>query len=543
MSIEDVDYMIGNSDENSIVIFVDSKNRDLNAYPKPSSYVVDFSEHPIKNVYGIEILDATIPATAYTIDEYSCNIGFSQVFNVDGATVYDTSDPTSFLYNIARFQFNSAFDILFSANGNANIFICTNYDNWSLLKQGYNTSESTPNVNVISNSTIQTVATNTAFYIKVAPISDTGIYSLTIDGTTFSINDVIVYDGYINIENTSTSGTYATCSFHHDIATNSIVYFECVTLDKAAAIAHITNFQYGPLYDLYVANTFMRIVNGSYTAPFLLSQLQAMFNNPAYNQYITLCLPFSVGNYTFINPEFSDKPIPGTDSITQLVEWTSASTYPFIFDMRKTTANYILGFSEYANSYSNYVTFTYNTNMRLFMSTHSLVLNSVTKMYPMIITSPGVVNLESVRYLILRCPEIESHLLGSYANFKYAPGVGLFKLTTSNSLMNLRFDFVNITRKPFHPIGKLAKLTFTFETSTGDLYDFKGVDHVLLLSIRYYAPKHINRLPVSILNPYYNPNILDYQLKQYGDGTPQHIKNRLKDVSMADVIREQKEYM
>jgi hypothetical protein len=107
--------------------------------------------------------------------------------------------------------------------------------------------------------------------------------------------------------------------------------------------------------------------------------------------------------------------------------------------------------------------------------------------------------------------------------------------------MNLRFDFVNITRKPFHPIGKLAKLTLAFETKTGELYDFKGVDHVLLLSIRYYAPKHVTRLPISRLNPYYTPNILEYQLKQYGDGRKQIAGSR--DVSLEDIIREQKDYM
>lgn len=131
-------------------------------------------------------------------------------------------------------------------------------------------------------------------------------------------------------------------------------------------------------------------------------------------------------------------------------------------------------------------------------------------------------------------------MLGSYANFKYAPGIGLFKLTSSNSLMNLRFDFVNIVRKPFHPIGKLGKLTLAFENPDTSLYDFKGVDHVLMISIKYYAPKNITRVPKSVLNPQYLPNILEYQLKQYKDGS---LARRLREkYSLEEVVQEQKKY-
>ena len=158
--------------------------------------------------------------------------------------------------------------------------------------------------------------------------------------------------------------------------------------------------------------------------------------------------------------------------------------------------------------------------------------------------SPGILNLENARYIILRCPEIESHLLGTYMNFKYSPGIGLFKLSDSNTLLNLRFDFLNIIRKPFHPIGKLPKLTLSFERNDGTLYDFKGVDHVLLISIKYYDPKNVTRLSTSVLNPYYVPDILQYQLNENTHKTNEENTLRQKsDKEIDSIIQEQRKYM
>jgi hypothetical protein len=127
------------------------------------------------------------------------------------------------------------------------------------------------------------------------------------------------------------------------------------------------------------------------------------------------------------------------------------------------------------------------------------------------IQAPGIVNLLGYRYLILRCKEMEDHLLGSYAYINYTPGIGLFKLASSyNDVTHLRFDFVNLVRKPFHPIGKLSKLTFRFETQDGNLYDFKGVNHQMLFVIKFLTPTQKVSFNKGILNPNYNPNFMNY---------------------------------
>jgi len=115
----------------------------------------------------------------------------------------------------------------------------------------------------------------------------------------------------------------------------------------------------------------------------------------------------------------------------------------------------------------------------------------------------------------------------------------LFKLTSTNDVAQLRFDFINLIKKPFHPIGKLSKITMNFTLSDGTLYDFKGVDFQVLISIKYYAAKNktekdLNQVK-SILNPNYNPDYLTYITE-----IPE--KKDKRQFSKKDVLLEQNKY-
>lgn len=70
MAIDDVQYLVENSVEDSIQLFIDSSNRNYEFYLEPSEYVVHFDE-PIKNVFGINILDAAIPASMFNIENFN----------------------------------------------------------------------------------------------------------------------------------------------------------------------------------------------------------------------------------------------------------------------------------------------------------------------------------------------------------------------------------------------------------------------------------------------------------------------------------------
>jgi hypothetical protein len=129
------------------------------------------------------------------------------------------------------------------------------------------------------------------------------------------------------------------------------------------------------------------------------------------------------------------------------------------------------------------------------------------------ITSPGLANLTGERYIMIRCPEIEQYLYRDRAYEKYHAGLGMVKLA-GYGYREQRYDFVSFPPRRFHPIGKLSKLTIRLEKPGGELYDAHGVDHTLLLVVRYYAVG-AQDLPggaavPSVLAPGYLPDLHAY---------------------------------
>lgn len=67
MSVEDVEFMKKHSLKQNYTFIVDSRFRNKEEYPEPNFYQIVFDQ-PFKNVFGIEILDVTIPKTMYNVD-------------------------------------------------------------------------------------------------------------------------------------------------------------------------------------------------------------------------------------------------------------------------------------------------------------------------------------------------------------------------------------------------------------------------------------------------------------------------------------------
>lgn len=134
------------------------------------------------------------------------------------------------------------------------------------------------------------------------------------------------------------------------------------------------------------------------------------------------------------------------------------------------------------------------------------------------VVAPGIANLLGVRYITLRCPEIEQHLYSGMTYGSHSTGLGVFKLPAGSQVSNLRFDFISQVRKPFHPIGRLSRMTLRFELSDGTLYDFKGINTQVLLAVKFLTPGKRTPLARSVLNPDYDPDFLRYTTRAM-DGT------------------------
>jgi hypothetical protein len=204
---------------------------------------------------------------------------------------------------------------------------------------------------------------------------------------------------------------------------------------------------------------------------------------------------------------------------------------PFIFNMYDSTLAETLGFNllvkkEFHNiKYSYYDKLTIkkpildeNSNvikysnvlqsMRLYISFKNNNILDINRKYHLI--SPGMVCFTGEKYIVLRSPEIEEYSFGSlsYTN----NNLGIAKLRTNSLGFNDEKLYVTkIPIREFHPVGKLSKLTFKFETNNGNLYDFKGVNHNLTIAIYYFEPKFTNDRFNSILNPNYTINFNDYK--------------------------------
>jgi hypothetical protein len=185
---------------------------------------------------------------------------------------------------------------------------------------------------------------------------------------------------------------------------------------------------------------------------------------------------------------------------------------PFFFDMSKSTIRDVLGFDELPDPFEvkmyTKITFPMLNSEIVFAATK----NNVENVYGL--TPPGVVNLLGVRYLTLRCPEIESHLLGSIGFGNADIGLGIFKIPSPYETANLKFDFFNFVKKPFHPIGKLNKLSIRFEREPNVPYNFRGINHHVLITLKYYIPTMNVGLTTPILNPNYNPDFLKYMVER-----------------------------
>ena len=167
--------------------------------------------------------------------------------------------------------------------------------------------------------------------------------------------------------------------------------------------------------------------------------------------------------------------------------------------------------------------------------------------------SPGMLNLASENYIILRCEEIENHLRGSYDVKDNSPGLGVLNIDVQGYASG-RTEFFSVNYKEFHPIGKLNKLKFRFERkSDGELYNFKNVDLHFIMTIKFLRPKQKQTFEKSILNPNYNPNYLGYFNKtlqdQYDDSSndesdidDQYFENEFNDIENRMIHRSNRHY-
>lgn len=456
-AIEDVDYLWENSEKDAHLIYLDSERRDKRIFPYPNQYTVEF-QTPIKLVYGYDVLDAMIPTTMFNVEKNNNRL----VVGVIKSSRQDWEFDSNAMYEEFAETAPEIIDRMLDPSP-GKLFLCNRS---SMDMYGINYK-----------------------YVKdtefMFPVVMTDV--LPVSKVKTSESDVQLGDTWYcpDLEDAS-----VVVRFNVDEASMTVTIWSHVYVSEIDS-ATISQTQ---AFDIYVSiyNVTLPVQNYENT------QLQQ-------NMSMVLSLFDIQCEHTSEIPDQANK-------------LTFSSYDPFFFNMKDSTCSMILGFDELSElGMSSYMSFPLkmDPDRRIFASRFDQQsgLNQI--------TSPGLLNLHGVRFLVLRCPELEAHAFSGKTFTRNTTGLGIFKLVaTTNGISSLRFDYTNFVVKPFHPIGKLCRLSVRFEQSNGELYDFKGVNHHILLSIKYLVPSvsktasiALHRYQIRELNEEYDPNVMQFLMK------------------------------
>lgn len=472
--IEDVQYLQQHCEVDSTVVYVDSDLRDRNYFPYPAEYTVTFDQ-PFKLIVGFDVLDASIPTTMWNVDRYNGTLALTLVSG-------PSSSPQSKIEIVEKFKdikdiknFNRLYQRNHLPNQLAENFVIVINDDY------YWRNEIQPNIDFTS---IQETSPYFVYILNSARAPNIKLAPVNLDKNSYFTFTYLNELYYSESDDPDLRNLVEANNFILKISQISgnfdIYYYEEYQIDQAT----YTSILQAKRYTLHIGNYYKQIELGNYDITSLKVQLNTVWN------------PTTIEFETTVSPD-NKQGIYKIQSATGLVI-VNATIGKLIKQ---------LGFDTYPRRDENtrYRVDTVGSNQRSFFGLYNQDLRGY------IVTAPGIVNLLGDRFVIVKCKEIEDHLLGSYGYTQQSPGIGLFKLAASyNDVTHLRFDFVNLVRKPFHPIGKLSKLSVRFETPEGNLYDFKGINHQILFLFKFLVPTQKNKIPKPILNPNYDPNFMNY---------------------------------
>ena len=531
----DVEYLRANSRVQSSLIFVDSSTRDRSVWPDPAEFTIVFDQ-PYTNVVSMTVLDATIPSTMYVVDRHNDHMRFFvrtsgseevlaglraalsalEDFPPVRNLFADLSTPERRLKFFdgalpppqQQQQEQEQEEQQGAASGDPSA-LGVFRNAYGLLREGEGLPpETTPHLILADSATLCGAPPTSSVFRGAdgAPRALLEIVSAATGGSGYMFSapygcwspddEAFCFPG----ENTA----YA-LSLGPDAGGFSLVSYTSAAVPPGAEGGH--------LHEIAFFN--VTIEAGNYDPPGFSAAFQhAMPPDPARpseRKVIDIGSPSKI--FLKETPEYM--------KYSSSVHFTSP--YPFWFDMESSEIKEVLGFTGFAEDGNNamYSRLLYRGNRRIFGALPIAGEGATIQQTSWRLTSPGTLNLNGIRFVILRCPQIEG-ATPSLSAQNYSAGLGLFKLY-DQTLSHLRFDFVKLDKADFHPIGKLSRLHLRLERLGGEMYDFKGADFHIVLVINYMEParphftserlrkaSRSSALGGRHLNPDYDPDVLRY---------------------------------
>lgn len=497
MSIEDVDYLKEHSHRQAYTFLVDSKDRDKRVYPTPSEYIVEFTT-PFRNVIGMEVIDASIPRTMYNVDVINNKLRFFIHDNTYNLESYHVAQSVEIAVPEGDYTIQTLIPAL-------NRLLFMHVNNQASKPIAYITAKSTTNPPDVQNKL--------AFHCP---------YPFFFDLEHSSIAETLGFDMFTQEAEASVpilSRQYDNPWYHQGFYRR----YHSVDVPPQLQLGEERTVFEGPrgvLRSLSVQSPTHRVAQRFFmTSMGYLYQVFAAFtavelpNEP---------VRWSVYPGTALAPNTLHDPLVTGTIAVSYVDGTLSDSNQVMTRLEENSYYWIV-FESNAN-----VSIFYNdvlqeeTSLRIGNNWASIDANGVyynasiqiivRDEYHML-KAPGMYTLVGPRYIIMRCQEIEENSFRSLAYSKYHLGIAKFRLGVVGYSEN-RMDYSKVPVREFHPIGKLRRLSLRFELSTGELYDFKGVNHTITFSIHYYEPTSKVKFSASILNPNYRGNFIEYMYKQ-----------------------------
>ena len=539
--IDDVQFLLRNSVPDSAVLFVDSTSRDYVSHPTPSEYVIDLQE-PIRNVFGMTILDAAIANTMYNVDANNNKLRVIQVGTAASAALQAArAAALSGLFQLTPTQANDLWD---QADLNAlnREFFAMGFASplrlWlgDVLGAAYSVSvvaESDLEANPVPPAAPGDVPDPTrmsrCFVLARTIVAGVPMQCTTISQVGSRAGWFAFNGAFYNVLPPTLPEGASTFSFslgqQYAILPSSSSALQAAAVPTEGAQFDVYTYRAIELAPLQYAEY---CSSSSSSSPIVQLTYQMATATIEAGNYVSL--PTLQGSLQAVltgvgTPILAGSTSPNGIGKNGLFGFSAPVDCRYMFSTAFSTAGGVLGFDLEPSSADNGQPRSARNHSSVLIGgdaapTYASVLKDSGLQ---VLNAPGLANLLGPRYITLRCPEIEQHIgtTGKYG--PYSTGIGVFKLQSTNQIAQVRFDYVSLVNKPFHPIGRLQRLTLRFEMPDGSLYDFKGINNQLLISVKYYSPTpgadHALALSgriASTLNPDYDPDYLRFMTRQTG---------------------------
>ena len=127
-------------------------------------------------------------------------------------------------------------------------------------------------------------------------------------------------------------------------------------------------------------------------------------------------------------------------------------------------------------------------------------------------TPPAMIDVSGPRYLIVRCPEIETLVQHDRHFERWNPGVGIVKFPVHGQQSAAPPEYIPLPlQSALTPLARLGSITIRLEKPNGQLYNTGNLDHALVLRIHWLDAPDMgldSATYTSQLNPQYSLDTL-----------------------------------